>query len=331
MILVDSSAWIEYLRATSSPVDLYLRTVLREEQSLATTGVVMLEVLAGARDEPHARNLARLLGRCDLLASEEPSDYEAAAALYRACRREGATIRRPPDLLIATIAIRTDTPLLHLDADFDAIARHAPLCVVEPSAGLGASAVRSLLLSTRNEHKRREFARLLPGFQVDALPEEVVLPPEDGDTFEANALGKARAAAAATGRASIADDSGIEADALGGAPGVRSARYAGEHATDEQNLAKLLAQAPAGSPLTYVCALAYVNPVDRVERVFEGRCTGRLAEHPRGERGFGYDPAFLPDDEPGGVTMAELSDERKDAISHRGRAVRALHAWLTTA
>jgi XTP/dITP diphosphohydrolase len=186
-----------------------------------------------------------------------------------------------------------------------------------------------LLLATRNEHKRREFARLLAGFQVDALPDEVSLPPEDGDTFHANALGKARAAAAATGRASIADDSGIEAAALGGVPGVRSARYAGEHASDEQNLAKLLAEAPAGSALAYVCALAYVDPVAGVERVFEGRCAGRLAERPRGERGFGYDPAFLPDDESEAVTMAELNDERKDEISHRGRAARALGEWLT--
>ncbi|MGA9315695.1 MAG: RdgB/HAM1 family non-canonical purine NTP pyrophosphatase [Solirubrobacteraceae bacterium] len=187
-----------------------------------------------------------------------------------------------------------------------------------------------LLLATRNEHKRREFARLLSGFEVNALPDEVILPPEDGHTFQDNALGKARAAAAATGRVSIADDSGIEAQALGGAPGVRSARYAGEYASDEQNLAKLLHEAPVGSPLAYVCALAYVDPVRDVERVFEGRCTGRLAEHPRGERGFGYDPAFLPDDEPGDVTMAELSDERKDAISHRGRALRELQQWLTT-
>jgi XTP/dITP diphosphohydrolase len=185
-----------------------------------------------------------------------------------------------------------------------------------------------LLLATRNEHKRREFSRLLPGFGVDALPDDVTLPPEDGDTFEANALGKARAAASATGRASIADDSGIEAAALGGAPGVRSARYAGEDASDEQNLAKLLREAPAGSRLAYVCALAYVDPVAGVERVFEGRCTGRLAKRPRGQRGFGYDPAFLPDEEPGEPTMAELSDERKDAISHRGRAVRALYQWL---
>jgi XTP/dITP diphosphohydrolase len=184
-----------------------------------------------------------------------------------------------------------------------------------------------LLLATRNEHKRREFARLLPGFEVDALSEDVVLPPEEGDTFEANAFGKARAVAAATGRISIADDSGIEAVALGGAPGVYSARYAGEHATDEQNLAKLLSEAPAGSSLAYVCALAYVDPVGGVERMFEGRWTGRLADRPRGERGFGYDPAFVPDEYPS-MTAAELSDERKDELSHRGRAVRALHAWL---
>jgi XTP/dITP diphosphohydrolase len=186
-----------------------------------------------------------------------------------------------------------------------------------------------LLLATRNEHKRREFARLLPGVQVDSLPEDVELPPEDGDTFRANALPKARTAAAATGRVSIADDSGIEAAALGGAPGVRSARFAGEAASDEQNLRKLLAQAPPGSPLAYVCALAYVDPSSGEERVFQARCTGRLAAEPRGDRGFGYDPAFIPDDEPGEQTMAELSDERKDEISHRGRAARALLEWLT--
>jgi XTP/dITP diphosphohydrolase len=189
-----------------------------------------------------------------------------------------------------------------------------------------------LLLATRNEHKRREFARLLPDWEVERLPEEVTLPPEDGETFAANALGKARAAARATGRPSFADDSGIEAAALGGAPGVRSARYAGERASDGENLAKLLREAPAGSALEYVCAIAYVDPGTDEERVFEGRCAGRLAESPRGERGFGYDPAFLPDDTPPGLvgkegpamTMAELSDEQKDAISHRGRAARAL-------
>lgn len=139
MILVESSAWIEYLRATGSPTHRYLRHVLEDKRPIATTGVVMLEVLAGARDEPHARKLSRLLGRCTLLPAQEPSDHEAAAALYRFCRREGVTIRRPPDLLIATIAIRTDTPLLHLDADFDAIARHAPLRVVDLSGPESAS------------------------------------------------------------------------------------------------------------------------------------------------------------------------------------------------
>lgn len=186
----------------------------------------------------------------------------------------------------------------------------------------------ALLLATRNEHKRREFARLMPGWQVRRLSETVSLPPENGATFAENALGKARAAAAATGLASIADDSGIAAAALDGRPGVRSARYAGESATDAQNLALLLREAPAGSALEYVCALAYVDPVAEVERLFEGRCAGTLAAAPRGERGFGYDPAFLPEDLPDGRTMAELSDAAKDEISHRGRAVRALLAWL---
>jgi XTP/dITP diphosphohydrolase len=189
-----------------------------------------------------------------------------------------------------------------------------------------------LLLATHNEHKRREFERLLaaPGEAValDALEPGVELPPEDGETFAENALGKARSAAAQLDRATIADDSGITAKALGGAPGVRSARYAGEHASDAENLAKLLAEAPAGSGLEYVCVIAYVDPGAGSERLFEGRCSGRLAERPRGQHGFGYDPAFLPDDGPPGMTMAELSDAQKDEISHRGRAARELLAWL---
>jgi XTP/dITP diphosphohydrolase len=188
-----------------------------------------------------------------------------------------------------------------------------------------------LLLATRNEHKRREFARLLGrDHDVALLGDDVELPPEDGDTFAENALGKARAAARASGAATIADDSGIAAAALGGAPGVRSARYAGEHATDEQNLAKLLREVPAGSAVEYVCALAYVDPRADVERVFQERCAGRLAERPQGARGFGYDPAFLPDEGPPGLTMAQLSDAQKDALSHRGRAARALAQWLRT-
>jgi XTP/dITP diphosphohydrolase len=184
-----------------------------------------------------------------------------------------------------------------------------------------------LLLATRNAHKVRELDALLAPHAVDALPEEVVLPPETGETFAENALGKARAAAQATGRVAIADDSGIEAAALDGAPGVRSARYAGEQATDEENLAKLLREAPPGSALAYVCAMAYVDPQRGVEEVFLGRCTGTLAVAPRGAGGFGYDPAFVPDEHPD-RTMAELAPEEKDAISHRGRAVRLLRDWL---
>jgi XTP/dITP diphosphohydrolase len=189
---------------------------------------------------------------------------------------------------------------------------------------------RSLLLSTRNAHKVREFNRLLgpAGLTVAPLPDAVTLPPEDGDTFADNALPKARAAAQATGRIAIADDSGIEAAALDGRPGVRSARYAGEQATDAENLAKLMSEAPVGSPLRYVCALAYVDPDTASERVFYGYCTGRLAGEARGSRGFGYDPAFLPDGDFGGRTMAELTDAEKDAVSHRAGAVAALLAWL---
>jgi XTP/dITP diphosphohydrolase len=184
-----------------------------------------------------------------------------------------------------------------------------------------------LLLATRNDHKVRELDGLLAPHGVDPLPAEVVLPPETGETFAENALGKARAAAAATGRVAIADDSGIEAAALGGAPGVRSARFAGEDATDAENLDKLLREAPAGSPVAYVCAMAWVDPASGAEEVFEGRCTGTLAAAPRGDGGFGYDPAFVPDEHPE-RTMAQLSPAEKDAISHRGRAVRLLRAFL---
>ena len=136
---------------------------------------------------------------------------------------------------------------------------------------------------------------------MELLPADVELPPEDGETFAENALGKARAAAPAhrRGHASPTTPASRRA-ALGGAPGVRSARYAGERATDEENLAKLLREAPAGSGLAYVCALVYVDPRAGVERVFEARCTGTLAAEPRGAGGFGYDPAFLPDDEGSG-------------------------------
>jgi XTP/dITP diphosphohydrolase len=183
-----------------------------------------------------------------------------------------------------------------------------------------------LVLSTRNDHKLRELSELMRPYELDPLPDDVELPPETGTTFADNALGKARAAAAATGRPAVADDSGIEAAALGGAPGVWSARYAGDNASDEDNLRKLLEEVPEGGDrrVAYVCALAYVEPGGH-EEIVHGRCEGTLAAEPRGEGGFGYDPAFVPDDYPGDErTMAELTVEEKDAISHRGRAARAL-------
>jgi XTP/dITP diphosphohydrolase len=186
-----------------------------------------------------------------------------------------------------------------------------------------------LVLATRNDHKVREIGALLADHEVHALPAAVVLPPETGTTFAENALGKARAAAEQLGAVAIADDSGIESAALDGRPGVYSARFAGEHASDADNLAKLVREAPAGSALAYVCALAWVDPAG-AEEVFEGRCTGTLDPNLRGDNGFGYDPCFVPDDYDDGRTMAELSPSQKDAISHRGRAVRALEAWLQT-
>jgi XTP/dITP diphosphohydrolase len=182
-----------------------------------------------------------------------------------------------------------------------------------------------LVLASRNPHKLRELGELLAPHPLDPLPEDVELPPETGTTFAENALIKARAAAAATGRPAVADDSGIQAAALAGAPGVWSARYAGEDATDEENLAKLLREVPADGDrrVEYVCVLAYVEP-GGAEHVVTGRCSGVLTDEPRGSGGFGYDPAFVPDDMPGERTMAELSPEEKDAISHRGRAAREL-------
>jgi non-canonical purine NTP pyrophosphatase, rdgB/HAM1 family len=189
----------------------------------------------------------------------------------------------------------------------------------------------ALLLATRNEHKLRELREALPGIELDPLPPEVELPPEEGETFAANALEKARAAQAATGRSSVADDSGIEASGLGGRPGVRSARYAGESATDEENLAKLLDEVGRQDDrrVAYVCAIALVGE-DGSESLFEGRCEGTLASEPRGSGGFGYDPAFVPDDTgpDDGRTMAELTPAEKHAISHRGRAARKLAAHL---
>lgn len=190
-----------------------------------------------------------------------------------------------------------------------------------------------MIFATGNRHKLREMRELLPGVALEPLPEGVELPPEDGESFAAIALEKARAAHRATGEATIADDSGIGAVGLGGRPGIHSARYGGEGATDEENLAKLLREvAEAGEErgAYYVCALALVD-ADGSERVFEARCDGRLLEQPRGEGGFGYDPAFVPDATgPHDTrTYSEIGQGEKNEISHRGRAARLLARHLS--
>jgi len=172
----------------------------------------------------------------------------------------------------------------------------------------------------------REFQRLLPGIEIDPLPGSAPTPEETGDTYAENALIKARSAARHTQRPAFADDSGIEAEALDGRPGVHTARFAGPSATDTENLNKLHDEAPPDSHLRYVCVIAFATP-DGEEHLFEGTCEGTLAPTPRGTAGFGYDPLFIPIEHPD-RTMAELGDEEKDAISHRGRAARELLAWL---
>jgi XTP/dITP diphosphohydrolase len=191
---------------------------------------------------------------------------------------------------------------------------------------------KQLLIATGNQHKLKEMSELLPGVELKPLPAAVELPPETGDSFEANALIKARAAHAATGEPTVADDSGIEAADLGGAPGIYSARYAGEGAGDDDNLAKLLREVGAvggDRRAAYVCVLALIDEAG-AEYLFEARCEGTLLREERGEGGFGYDPAFVPDETGPGDdrTMAELSAEEKHAISHRGKAARMLARHL---
>ena len=189
------------------------------------------------------------------------------------------------------------------------------------------SAPTRLLVATRNDDKLRELGEILVGVELVPLPASIELPPETGASFADNALIKARAAHAATGEPAIADDSGIAARALGGRPGVHSARFAGEDATDEQNLSRLISElAPhADRRVSYVCVIAYLDQAG-AEWLYEGTCEGTLIDVPRGGGGFGYDPAFVPlDTGPGDErTMAELEPEEKHAISHRGRAAREL-------
>jgi XTP/dITP diphosphohydrolase len=192
-----------------------------------------------------------------------------------------------------------------------------------------------LAIASRNAHKLRELGRICADWPVAWVTVETSDPSafpdveETGDTYLDNALLKATQVAAALGVPAIADDSGIEVDALGGAPGPRSARYAGEHASDEQNLDALL-RAIKGVPgggrtARYRCVAAIAWP-DGETAHREGVCEGALVAKRRGVGGFGYDPVFVPAgwDE----TMAELTDDQKDRISHRGRAFRALRELL---
>jgi XTP/dITP diphosphohydrolase len=194
-----------------------------------------------------------------------------------------------------------------------------------------------LAIATRNAHKVDEIWAILSPLLVHVHREDVASaldldapsPVEDGVTFEANALIKARALAASTGMPALADDSGIAVDVLGGSPGVFSALWAGKHGDDEANLRLLLDQV-ADVPeqhrgAAFVCAAALVTPDGR-EFVEVGRMAGTLVREPRGDGGFGYDPAFVADGQ--AVTNAELSSEAKNEISHRGAAFRAMAPHL---
>jgi XTP/dITP diphosphohydrolase len=198
-----------------------------------------------------------------------------------------------------------------------------------------------VVLATHNRGKLAELRDLLapalPGADVERLvvdaaaagaPDVV----EDGTTFEANALLKARAAAAATGLIAVADDSGLAVDVLGGAPGIFSARWSGRHGDDAANLRLLLAQLSdvpdAHRGAQFVCAAALVTPDGR-EHVETGTLRGALLREPVGDGGFGYDPVLRPDGSD--RTCAELTRAEKNAISHRGRAMRALLPHLLTA
>jgi XTP/dITP diphosphohydrolase len=187
-----------------------------------------------------------------------------------------------------------------------------------------------LVLGSRNAHKLRELRALLAPHDLEPVPDAVELPPETGESFVENARSKAVAAAEATGRPALGEDSGIAVPALGGAPGIRSARYAGPNADDEGNLQKLLhaVQELEDRSAAYVCALAFADP-DGEERIFEARCEGRLAREPSGDGGFGYDPIFIPADGDDEFTMASLPPEEKNAISHRGKAARLFLDWLS--
>ena len=189
---------------------------------------------------------------------------------------------------------------------------------------------RRLLVATGSAHKLIELQRLFGDLPIDLVTLRDVgitdESPEDGATFEANALQKARWYAQASGEWTLADDSGLEVAALNGAPGVYTRRYAGPDATDQQNYEKLLTETAgvADRSARFVCTMALIDPVNGSARTFRGECPGALTTAPRGEFGFGYDPIF----EVGGRTMAERAPAEKDALSHRGRAAALVAAAL---
>jgi XTP/dITP diphosphohydrolase len=188
-----------------------------------------------------------------------------------------------------------------------------------------------LLIATGNRHKLAEIRDMLviPGLEIVGTDAFAEMPDveEDGDTFEANATKKAVVMGRAAGTWALADDSGLEVEALGGAPGVRSARYAGEPVRYEANNQKLLRELE-GCPnrrARFRCVIALASP-DGQARTVEGACEGRVAVAPRGTAGFGYDPLFVPDGYT--LTFAEMPAAEKNRISHRGRALRrAVEAW----
>lgn len=191
-----------------------------------------------------------------------------------------------------------------------------------------------LVVATGNPGKLRELEQLLAPFAFELLPQGalgIAPAPETGATFEANALLKARHAAAASGLPALADDSGIEVDALDGAPGVHAARYAGEGASDAENLARLL-HALAAVPderrsARYRCVIAFVRGAhDPAPLVAHGTWEGRIGRVPVGSGGFGYDPVFMPAQE--ACSAAQLTAARKNELSHRGQALRSLIAQL---
>ncbi|MCO5223581.1 MAG: RdgB/HAM1 family non-canonical purine NTP pyrophosphatase [Thermomicrobiales bacterium] len=190
-----------------------------------------------------------------------------------------------------------------------------------------------LLIATKNRGKLAEFERLLGGqFTVEGLDgQQIDLPEEGTESYRANAEAKAIAVARATGRLTLGDDSGIEVTALGGEPGIVSARYAGEPVSDARNIEKLLdALAASASPdrsARFVCWLAMAGPSGLLTSV-EGTCEGTIGIEPHGANGFGYDPIFRFLD---GRTMAQLSDWEKDDVSHRGNALRAILPALAEA